>query len=43
MAKTRQYRRTKKRKSRKQRRRRGGDVKQFDIMYPDKSLLTQDI
>jgi len=41
MAKTRRN-KTKKRKTRRYRRR-GGEIKQFDIMYPDKSLLTQDI
>ena len=39
MAKTRRN-KTKRRKSRKQRRRRGGeDLKQIDILYPDKSYL----
>ena len=38
MAKTR--RKIKRRKSRKQRRRRGGEeMKQIDLMYPDKSYL----
>ena len=38
MAKTR--RKIKRRKSRKQRRRRGGEeLKQIDLMYPDKSYL----
>ena len=41
MTKTRRN-KTKRRKTRKQRRR-GGEVKPFNIMYPDKSLLRQEI